>query len=316
MIDLLNVEPNVVSKNLKNFVIGIYGDPKVGKSSLAAQIPNSLMIATELGFKAIPEIHAVPALDYTSILTILNQLKKPEVKEKYEVVVIDTLDALLYIATEFILNSHGVKELNDIPWGKGHTELETIFKKIFKTIIKEGYGLVVIGHRTQKVDSDTEVQYNTLALNNKRVKGYVMGELDVLAAIESSRDPMQPSIMHFRASKEWDAGARFKNIVPSVEFSYENLVKAIHDSVQAEGNVVSDEKHNYYEEEKFEITEEDFKILKADTEAKAKSILTDDPDKMSEILQLIDTTLGKKISETVAKDARVLTILREELDRF
>ena len=75
------------------------------------------MIATELGFKAIPNVHAVPALDYTSILTILSQLKKPEVKEKYEVIVIDTLDALLYIANEFILNSHGVKELNEIPWG-------------------------------------------------------------------------------------------------------------------------------------------------------------------------------------------------------
>lgn len=312
MIDLLNVQPNVVSKNLRNFVIGVYGDPKVGKTTLAAQIPNSLIIATELGFKAIPNIHAVPTLDYPSILTVLNQLKKPEVKEKYEVVIIDTLDALLYIATEHVLNSHGVKELNDIPWGKGHTELESIFKKIFKTIIKEGYGLVVIGHRSQKTDSETEIQYNTLALNNKRVKGYVMGELDVLAAVESSRDPMQSSVMHFRASKEWDAGSRFKNIVPKIDFSYENLVEAIHNAV--EQDATTDKKQNYYDQEKKEYTEEEFQSLKQQCEMKAKSIIEQDDSKMNDVLKAIQDTLGKKISESTIKDAALMQVLLDELN--
>ena len=49
MIDLLNIQPNKPSKNLKNFVGVIYGDPGVGKTSLAAQIPNSLLIGTEIG---------------------------------------------------------------------------------------------------------------------------------------------------------------------------------------------------------------------------------------------------------------------------
>ena len=60
---------------------------------------------------------ATPALDYTSLLTVLNQLKKPEVKEKYEVVIIDTLDALLHITQTHVLSSNGVSELNQIPWG-------------------------------------------------------------------------------------------------------------------------------------------------------------------------------------------------------
>ena len=49
MIDLLNIEPNVVSKDLKNYVIGIYGDPGCGKTSLAAKVPRSLLVATEIG---------------------------------------------------------------------------------------------------------------------------------------------------------------------------------------------------------------------------------------------------------------------------
>ena len=173
--------------------------------------------------------------------------------------------------------------------------------------------MVVIGHRTQKVDNDTEVQYNTLALNNKRVKGYVMGELDVLAAVESSRDPSQPSIMHFRASKEWDAGARFGNIVPSIEFNYKNLVKAIHDAVEAEGGVITDEKTNYYEKEPG-MEQAEFESLKTACESKARELIATDETRMEEILTVIDNVLGRKISECTINEAALLEVLKEELD--
>ena len=43
MIDLLNLQPTVISRDLRSKYILIYGQPKVGKTSFAAQLPNNLI---------------------------------------------------------------------------------------------------------------------------------------------------------------------------------------------------------------------------------------------------------------------------------
>ena len=67
--------------------------------------------------KAISGIKAVPALNYSALLTVLNQLKKQEVKDEFDVVIIDTMDAMFYITENEVLRKNGVTALNDIPYG-------------------------------------------------------------------------------------------------------------------------------------------------------------------------------------------------------
>ena len=321
MIDLTNVKPNVVSTSLENYVGMIFGDPGCGKTTLAANIPRNLVIATEIGYKAIAGIHAQAALDYTSILTILNQIKKPQVKELYDVITIDTQDALFHIIQTHILNKYGVSQINDIDWGKGHTEMLSIWQKIIKTIIKEGYGLILIGHRTEKYDdedTDKDNKYNTIALNNKKIKQYLMSEVDYAAYVESSRDPSKPSIMHFRPSKKWEAKARFAHIVSSIEFSYENLVKAINDAVEKESNETLDTKINYHDDEveSEDISQNDFQELAKRVEQKARGIINNNSEKASEVISTIEQYLGKKIAEATLGDAQRMKLLEEALEKI
>lgn len=49
-IDLLNIAPNVVSRDLSGYIIFLYGAPKSGKTTTAVQSPRSLLIATEIGY--------------------------------------------------------------------------------------------------------------------------------------------------------------------------------------------------------------------------------------------------------------------------
>lgn len=46
-IDLLNIKPHQVSKNLKGYSVFFYGEPKSGKTTTAVQFPDSLLLASK-----------------------------------------------------------------------------------------------------------------------------------------------------------------------------------------------------------------------------------------------------------------------------
>ena len=45
-IDLLSLKPHKVSRDLSGYVTYIYGPPKVGKTTLASQMPGCLLCAS------------------------------------------------------------------------------------------------------------------------------------------------------------------------------------------------------------------------------------------------------------------------------
>lgn len=90
MIDIMNLQPHKVSKNLKGYSIMFYGDPKSGKTTTASQFPKSLLFAFEKGYNAIPGVMAQPINSWSDFLKALRQLKTDEAKETFDNIIIDT----------------------------------------------------------------------------------------------------------------------------------------------------------------------------------------------------------------------------------
>lgn len=57
-INLLNLQPHKVSRDLSGYITYIYGAPKTGKTTLATQMPKSLLLAFERGYNALPGVIA------------------------------------------------------------------------------------------------------------------------------------------------------------------------------------------------------------------------------------------------------------------
>lgn len=89
-IDLLSIEPTKISSDLASKFILIYGESKVGKTSFATQIPNSLLLAFEQGYHALNGVMAVDIDKWSTFKDVIRQLGKEEVKDKYQCVVVDT----------------------------------------------------------------------------------------------------------------------------------------------------------------------------------------------------------------------------------
>jgi hypothetical protein len=259
--------------------------------------------------KTLPGVMAIDVNSWTDILTVVSQLKKPEAQEKYKTIVVDTLDELVFYAEQYVLQVNGVSKLSDMAYGAGYQQLEQMFRKVFKDITRH-YGLIIVAHADLKLDEDDpdkKLKYATLAVN-KKAKKVVIGLLDLLIFVEGDRSKPGVTTMHFKSSPNWEAKSRFPNIVDSDILSYSNLVKCINNAI---GNIATAAHHKQYYPDAQIYTTEEYNTIRAEVETLAK--INVDKHGLATIVDLINSILGKKISETDIADTATLKVLLEEL---
>ena len=91
-IDLLAIEPNKVSRDLSGYITYIYGPGGAGKTTFGASCKDPLLLAFELGYRALPGVKAQPVQTWGEVKQVLRELKKPEVKKVYSTIVVDTVN--------------------------------------------------------------------------------------------------------------------------------------------------------------------------------------------------------------------------------
>jgi len=91
-INLLDIQPHKVSRDLSGYITFVYGPPKVGKTTLATQMPNHLLLAFERGYNALGGVMAQDVNTWGEMKQIYRELKKPEVQAVYKTIVVDTVD--------------------------------------------------------------------------------------------------------------------------------------------------------------------------------------------------------------------------------
>ena len=101
-IDLLNLQPTVISRDLKGKYVLLYGKPKSGKTTAACQFPKALLVAFEKGYNAIGGVIAQDVTKWADFKMVLRQLERPEVKERFDTIIIDTI---LLLSFSFLISS-------------------------------------------------------------------------------------------------------------------------------------------------------------------------------------------------------------------
>jgi GTPase SAR1 family protein len=102
MLDILNLQPNKVSRDMRGYSVLMYGTPKSGKTTTASKFPNALLVAFEKGYSAIPNVLAAPVNSWNEFRQLLKQLEKPEAKAKYSTIVVDTADIAYDYCVKYI----------------------------------------------------------------------------------------------------------------------------------------------------------------------------------------------------------------------
>lgn len=245
-LDLLNLQPSVISRDLKGKFVCIYSIPKAGKTSLACQFPKNLLLGFEHGWNAISGAMAVDITKWADFKLYLRQLEKPELKEKFNTITIDTVGLAWEMCEQYICSQNSVQKISDIPWGGGYTACKKEFEACLRKITQLGYGLVIIAHsekRVEKRSDDSEVEILGPAIP-KRAYDIVNQLVDIIGYIDVTwdEDGSSERWLYTRKTPTIMAGSRFKYLPPKIKFGYEELVdaisKAIEDSERLDGAMV------------------------------------------------------------------------------
>lgn len=109
-IDLLSLQPSVISKDLREKYILLAGQPKIGKTEFCSMAPDALILAFEMGTNARPGAMVQPIEKWADFKLVLRQLEKPEVKAKFATVCIDTVGIAYDICEKYICAQNGVQK--------------------------------------------------------------------------------------------------------------------------------------------------------------------------------------------------------------
>lgn len=234
-IDLLNLKPSVISKDLREKYILLAGQPKIGKTEFCSMAPDALIVAFEMGTNARPGAMVQPVEKWSDFKLILRQLEKPEVKAKFATVCIDTVGIAYDICEKYICAQNGVQKIGDIPYGGGYAALSKEFESSLRKITMLGYGLIMTCHLKESADDNGNVIGYKPDLNNRCLK-IVNGLVDIIGVITQTWTDEGESErwIQTRATKTIQAGSRFRYLESKIKFGYKEFVDALARAIEAE----------------------------------------------------------------------------------
>ena len=333
-INLLDITPHQVSRDLRGYSVFFYGEPKSGKTTIATKFPRHLLLAFEKGYNAIPGAMAQPINSWAEFKKVLKQLPDPKVKEKFETIIVDTADIAYDLCEKYICanakrsdGGFGVDSIGDIPFGKGYTMVAKEFDESLRSIVQMGYGLVLISHAVDKTFTDeTGKEFNqivpTLGSKPRNIVSRMCDIIGYSRAIQNE-DGTTTTKLFMRGTPRYIAGSRFKYTPDYIDFTYNDLVKAIGDAIdkqmQEDGaEFFTDERTNVYAE----VTQAlDFDELVATFNDIVNSIIeNNDEEKFQNywqprIIQITEKYLGKgqKVNQCSREQTEALDLIVTDL---
>ena len=234
-INLLDITPHQVSRDMRGYSVFFYGEPKSGKTTTATKFPNHLLLAFEKGYNAIPGAMAQPINSWSEFRKVLRQLKEPDVQSKFETIIVDTADIAYDYCEKYICANNNVDAIGDIGYGKGYTLVGKEFDEALRSIVQMNYGLVLISHATDKTFTDEAgKEFNQIVPTlGTRPRNIVSRMCDIIGYSRAVQDAegKTSTKLFMRGTPRYVAGSRFKYTPDYIDFTYSDLVKAISEAI-------------------------------------------------------------------------------------
>ena len=238
---LLPNEKTRPSASMENQVILLYGQSKIGKSTLASQFPGAIFASTEPGLKYL-EAYQVEVNNWDTFIKMCSELEKEE--HDFKTVVIDTIDLLYSFLTKKISRSAGVDDISDMKsFSKGYRManegLHNTLAKLTNMTTKRGHkmGLIMISHITQREDEGRVLWAPTLSPSpTKRMQG--MADIICCADVYRGEGGKVERILRLSSHpKFFGLGGRVPTLPEVTKLNYKDFEETVMKSIKELNNV-------------------------------------------------------------------------------
>lgn len=331
-INLLNIQPHQVSKDMRGYSVFFYGEAKSGKTTIATKFPQHLLLAFEKGFNAIPGAMAQPINSWAEFKNVLRQLKSQEVHDKFSTIIIDTADIAYSYCEKYVCSktkrpdgSYGYDTIADIPYGGGYHLTEKEFDECLRKIVQMDYGLVLISHAVDKVFKDESGhEYNQIVPTlDTRARKVVTRMADIVGYSRAVMDDEGnvSTKLFMRGTPRYVAGSRFKYTPDYIDFTYDSLVAAINEAIdkqmqEEDASLFTEERKNLYKEQ-----EADFDSLMHSFNNSVDILINQSDAKdfqtkiQPKIVEIVEQYLGKggKVNQCTKAQTEALSLIVEDM---
>lgn len=305
-IDILAIQPQVISRDLRSKYLLLAGAPKIGKTEFCTMAPDALVLAFEIGTNARPGAMIQKIDTWSTFKLVLRQLEKPEAKQKFATICVDTVAIAYDLCEQFICAQNGVQKIGDIPYGGGYAALSKEFDSALRKITMMGYGLIMTCHLKENTDDDGKVIGYKPDLNNRCLK-IVNGLVDIIGVITQTWDEKGESQrwIQTRSTPTIVAGSRYRYLEPRIPFGYLEFLEALGaaiDKEQENGALVTDTAPIV------EFEKLDYNQIRAEAGELWTVLVEKDAENADRILKKAEMIFGKKI--------RLSEITEDQTDLF
>ena len=319
--DLLALQPHKVSRDLTGYITYIYGAAKTGKTTLATQAGNALLFAFERGYNALPGVFPVDVTSWGDTRALVRELKKKEVKEKFQTIIFDTVDIAGALCEKYICAQNNVDKIGEIPYGQGWTMMKKEFEDVLRTITQLGYALFLISHDKDKVFKRQDgTEYNQIVPSCPTTFNEIAkNAADIYAYAEKYGDENGTSKVRLvlrSKDNSVDCGCRFKYINPVIEMSYTALVDAINEAIDKEAAETNGEYVTNDRNITSVVKTLDYDALLSEFNSLAGTLMGRDPAAFGpKITFIVDKYLGrgKKVSDSTPAQVELLEQIVAEI---
>lgn len=315
-IDLLAIQPHKVSRDLSGYITYIYGPGGAGKTTFGASCKKPLLLAFELGYKALPGVMAQPVQSWGEVKQVLRDLKRPEVKEFYSTIVVDTVDIASQLCEKYMCNQLGIENIGDGGWAtNGWAKAKKEWEQTWRAFTMEGYAVVFISHSKDKVFKKKDgTEYNQITPScSTAYEEIIKNMVDIMGYIEIENG--QRKLILRSADDSVDCKSRFKMIAPEIPFGYNELVDALNEAIDKEAALTNGE---FVTNESFkapEVTNYDYDALMAEFKDIVGIVMGKNQTNAVKLTAIVDKYLGKgkKVAEATPEQSELIYLIISEI---
>lgn len=316
-LDIFNPTISVVPKGLEGKTILLYGDNSTGKTKQATRMDKPFVMAFEKGLNAIAGVPYASINKWADFRKVNKQLTGKDLeraKEAYSTIIVDTVDAMVPMVSNYVANQHGATDIASGNGGYGlWKQLETEFWEQINLLTGAGFTVVFIGHEER--DKDTN---RIEPKGGKRDMQIVRDLTDIIVYLKSQGVDEDGNVIlsngYVRATDEYFARSRF-DLMPNsiVPFTAENLADAIKIGIEREEEA-GNKTVSYSEYVEQNKTEElNFEEIKE--ALKAAGAKYHEAGRVDEFIDKLNDTFGEgaDVKELRPKQVEAMSVLLQDL---
>ena len=199
----------------------LYGEPKIGKTTIASKMPSAYFIATEPGHKFL-ELYKTDVSSWNGLVEACGQLVKEKETHGFKTIVLDTASNAFEMLCDHVIKESGEDGLNEgkLSFGKGYASVRKQFKGLLVALANHGFGIVLIVHEVLKDSNFHGVERSRYLPNLSKVSRDAMIPLcDFIGRmfngkVDKDGDMTFCRFIAFEGTPEYEAGDRTNRLAP------------------------------------------------------------------------------------------------------